>query len=38
MATTRLKAVLTKHLDELERTGRLKGAETVIAGILVDQV
>jgi glycine C-acetyltransferase len=34
MATIRLEAVLKKHLDELERTGRLKGAETVIAGIL----
>jgi glycine C-acetyltransferase len=33
MATIRLEAVLKKHLDELERTGRLKGAETVIEGI-----
>jgi glycine C-acetyltransferase len=33
MATIRLEAVLRKHLDELEQTGRLKGAETVIEGI-----
>src|SRR5215468_8706450 len=34
MATIRLEAVLNKHLEELERSGRLKGAETVIAGII----
>jgi glycine C-acetyltransferase len=34
MATIRLETVLNKHLDELERAGRLKGAETVIAGII----
>jgi glycine C-acetyltransferase len=34
MATIRLETFLNKHLEELERTGRLKGAETVIAGII----
>ena len=34
MATIRLETVLNKHLEELERSGRLKGAETVIAGII----
>jgi glycine C-acetyltransferase len=34
MATIRLETFLNKHLEGLERTGRLKGAETVIAGII----
>src|SRR5215468_5903225 len=34
MATIRLETVLNKHLEELERSVRLKGAETVIAGII----
>src|SRR6516225_4849826 len=34
MATIRLETVLNKHLEALERTGRLKGAETVITGII----
>jgi len=34
MATIRLETVLNKHLEALERTDRLKGAETVITGII----
>ena len=34
MMTIRLETVLNTHLEELGRSGRLKGAESVIAGII----
>jgi glycine C-acetyltransferase len=34
MATLRLEAVLTERLKEFDRTGRLKGEESVIAGVV----